>query len=199
MARLPPHIPQLKIVLLGDESVGKTSLLNKWLHSNFDSNASPTIGGAAQTRREQIQGETYAFQIWDTAGAEKFRALTPLYARDSKGAAVVFDMTRRRTFETLSSWVSFLRQQGDIPFVIFGNKEDLADKQEVTNEEATNFAFSVESQFFSTSAKTGQNVPLAFRQVQLEAVELYKRSGPGDNQAMVDLDPNAGKAEGGCC
>jgi small GTP-binding protein len=65
------HIPQLKIVLLGDESVGKTSLLNKWLKDAFDNNAAPTIGGAAQVKRDQIQGENYAFQIWDTAGAEK--------------------------------------------------------------------------------------------------------------------------------
>jgi small GTP-binding protein len=68
---VPSHIPQLKIVLLGDESVGKTSLLTKWLKSTFDPNAPPTIGGAAQTKRDQVKGETYAFQIWDTAGAEK--------------------------------------------------------------------------------------------------------------------------------
>jgi small GTP-binding protein len=67
----PEHIPQLKIVLLGDESVGKTSLLNKWTKNSFDGNSAPTIGGAAQTKRDQVKGGTYAFQIWDTAGAEK--------------------------------------------------------------------------------------------------------------------------------
>jgi small GTP-binding protein len=72
---LAAHIPQLKIVLLGDESVGKTSLLNKWLKNVFDVNGAPTIGGAAQTKREQIQGEMYAFQVWDTAGAEKVFSL----------------------------------------------------------------------------------------------------------------------------
>jgi small GTP-binding protein len=65
------HIPQLKIVLLGDESVGKTCLLNKWTKNSFDGNSAPTIGGAAQTKRDVVQGATYAFQIWDTAGAEK--------------------------------------------------------------------------------------------------------------------------------
>jgi small GTP-binding protein len=65
------HVPQLKIVLLGDESVGKTSLLNRWLRNTFDTNAAPTIGGAAQSKRDQVRGDTYAFQIWDTAGAEK--------------------------------------------------------------------------------------------------------------------------------
>jgi Ras-related protein Rab-22 len=64
-------MPQLKLVLLGDESVGKMSLLNKWTSNLFDVASSPTIGGAAQTKRDQIDGQTYCFQIWDTAGAER--------------------------------------------------------------------------------------------------------------------------------
>jgi small GTP-binding protein len=179
--------------------VGKTSLLNKWTLNNFDSNIPPTIGGAAQTRRDIVKGESYAFQIWDTAGAEKFRALAPLYARDAKGAAVVFDMTNRTTYDNASDWVTFLKQQGDIPFVMIGNKEDLVDKIQVTLEEATNFAFSVEAQFFSTSAKTGSNVDLAFKQLELEAVDLYKRSEPSEDQAMVELDPQEESKSGKCC
>jgi GTPase SAR1 family protein len=65
-----------------------------------------------QTRREQIHGDHYPFPIWDTVGAEKFRALVPLYARDSKAAAIVFDMTRRRFFANVFGWVSLLRQGG---------------------------------------------------------------------------------------
>jgi small GTP-binding protein len=65
------QILQLKLVLLGDEAVGKTSLLSKWTSNSFDSVLSPTIGGCAQTKRDQIGGQTYCFQIWDTAGAER--------------------------------------------------------------------------------------------------------------------------------
>jgi small GTP-binding protein len=193
------HIPQLKLVLLGDQSVGKTSLLNKWTMNNFDSNISPTIGGAAQTKRDMIKGECYAFQIWDTAGAEKFRALAPLYARDAKGAAIVFDMSNRTTYDNASQWVTFLKQQGDIPFVIIGNKEDLVDKIQVTVEEATNFGFSVEAQFFSASAKTGSNVDLAFKQLEIEAVDLYKRSEPSEDQPMIELDPQEQNTSRKCC
>jgi small GTP-binding protein len=192
------QIPQLKVVLLGDESVGKTSLLTKWTHSTFDPNAPPTIGGAAQNRRDTIEGDPFAFQIWDTAGAEKFRALTPLYARDAKGAALVFDMTRRSSFTNLPGWVSFLHQQGQIPFVIMGNKEDLCEKLEVTPEEALNYSLSVGGQFFSTSAKTGASVDLAFRALELEAVEFYKATGSMDHQAMIDLEP-APPVQSGCC
>jgi small GTP-binding protein len=193
------QLPQLKLVILGDQSVGKTSLLNKWTLNSFDSSISPTIGGAAQTKRDTVKGETYAFQIWDTAGAEKFRALAPLYARDAKGAAIVFDLTNRATFDNVSEWVSFLKQQGDVPFVIIGNKEDLVSRIQVTLEEATNFGFSVEAQFFATSAKTGNNVDLAFKQLEIEAIDLYKRSEPSEDQAMVGLDPLEEVKPRKCC
>jgi small GTP-binding protein len=186
--------------MLGDESVGKTSLLNKWIRRSFDDNTSPTIGGAAFTQRDEVQGQTYCFQIWDTAGAEKFRALTPLYARDSRAAAIVFDLTRRTSFQNLQSWVSFLRQQGDIPFVLIGNKEDLQDSFEVTPEDATDFAYSVNAQFFSASAKRGSNVELAFRQVEIEAVDNFRASGGAPTEGVLLLDPaTVPKADGGCC
>jgi small GTP-binding protein len=193
------RIPQLKLVLVGDEAVGKTSLLTKWTHSTFDPNTAPTIGGAAQNRRDQIEGETFAFQIWDTAGAEKFRALTPLYARDSKGAALVFDMTRKSSFENLAHWVSFLHQQGDVPFVVLGNKEDLAESLEVTPDEALNYALSVGGQYFTTSAMTGSGVDLAFRALELEAVAFYRSAGLSESQAMIELDPGAGAPDSKCC
>ena len=197
-------IPQLKIVLLGDEAVGKTSLLNKWTEKVFSSQVAPTIGGAAKVRRDNIDGVNYSFQIWDTAGAERYRALAPLYARDSRAALIVFDMTRRQSFENLYEWVDFLRKHGDIPFVIAGNKDDLVkeDGEHVTNEEAIEYAYQVESQFYPTSALTGSNVELAFKQVEMEAVEHYRRTGPSDNQLMVTVEEtpeNERPAAGGCC
>jgi small GTP-binding protein len=194
------QIPQIKLVLLGDESVGKTSLLTKWTHNTFDPNAPPTIGGAAQNRRDPIDNEPFAFQIWDTAGAEKFRALTPLYARDAKGAAVIFDMARRTSFDSLPHWVSFLRQQGQIPFVIMGNKEDLVGKIEVLPEEALGYAQSVGASFFTTSARTGSNVDLAFRSLEIEAVKNFKSAGPSAHPSMVEITPKApATSSGGCC
>jgi GTPase SAR1 family protein len=93
-----------------------------------------------------------------------------------------------------------LRKQGDIPFVVIGNKDDIEGKQEVTLEEGTNFAFSVNSRLFITSAKSGANVDLAFKQVELDAVESFKQSTPDLVHPMVPLDPDAESgARGDCC
>jgi small GTP-binding protein len=192
------RIPQLKLVLLGDEAVGKTSLLTKWAHGAFDAGTAPTVGGAAQNRRDQIGGEVFAFQIWDTAGAEKFRALTPLYARDAKGAALVFDLTRRASFDGLAHWVAFLQQQGGVPFVVLGNKEDLAGSREVAPDEGLSYALAAGGQYFTTSAKTGAGVDLAFRALQLEAVAFYRASGLAEH-ALVDIDAASRAPESKCC
>jgi small GTP-binding protein len=190
-------VPQLKLVLLGDESVGKTCLLNKWTSNLFDSTSSPTIGGAAQTKRDQIDGTTYCFQIWDTAGAERYRALTPLYARDAKAALLVYDITRRSSFESIPGWITFLRQQGEIPFVIVGNKDDLSAEAKVASEEGTLLAQAHDSIFFQASAKNGSNVELAFRQAEIYAANWHRKSrGP---QTTLLLDADRGPRTERCC
>jgi GTPase SAR1 family protein len=109
-------------------------------------------------------------------------------------------LTRRTSFTNLHSWVSFLRQQGDIPFVLIGNKEDLEESFEVTQEEATDFAYSVNAQFFPASAKKGSNVDLAFKQVEIEAVDNFKNSGQSPTEPVLLVDPTTvPKMESGCC
>ncbi|KAH0788318.1 small GTP-binding protein [Histomonas meleagridis] len=172
-------VPQIKVVLLGDQSVGKTSLLNYWLSNTFEPDAAPTIGGVAQTKRENYDGTTYCFQIWDTAGAEK-----------------VSFFFNSKSFAALDEWVDFLHQQGDIPFIIVGNKEDLT--AEITEEEATNYSYSVGGQYYSASAKTGSGVENAFRALEICAIEFYKKK-PHDDTPMIDPDTVDNTTSGGCC
>lgn len=188
---------QIKIVLLGDQAVGKTSLLQKWVVGNYDVNLPPTVGGATQIRQDVVNGVKYSFQIWDTAGAERYRALTPLYTRDAAAAMIVFDMTSQTSVDNVKSWVEFVHQHGSMPFIIVGNKEDLQEDHIITSEEALELAFSVQSQFFATSAKTGNNVDLAFRQLEVIAVEYYTKSGTGGTDTVV-IDPDVEQPRGGC-
>jgi small GTP-binding protein len=190
-------VEQLKLVLLGDESVGKTCLLNKWTSNLFDSTSSPTIGGCAQTKRDQIEGTTYCFQIWDTAGAERYRALTPLYARDARAALLVYDITRRSSFENIPWWIKFLREQGDIPFVVVGNKGDLSADAKVASEEGALLAQAHDSIFFQASAKNGSNVKLAFRQAEIYAADWHRKNA-GPQQTRL-LDRGGGIPRERCC
>jgi small GTP-binding protein len=186
-----PRVPRLKVVLLGDEAVGKTSLHNTWSKRPFDPNQIPTIGGFAAVVPVDLDDQQYDLHIWDTAGAERFRSLTPIYVRDCVAAAIVFDLSRRSTFDSLAQWITFLRQhQSNVAFIIVGNKEDLTDKQEVAAEEARAFAHSIDSQFFTTSAFTGSNVEMAFMQLQIEAVNAYKQAAPSISPVPVPLEPS---------
>lgn len=193
------QIPQIKIVLLGDESVGKTSLLRKWTSNVYDPNSSPTIGGAAQIKRDEVDGQKYTFQIWDTAGAERYRALAPLYARDSYAAMIVFDMTRKKTFDDLNEWVKFLQAHGEIPFIIVGNKTDLVEKLEVSIEEGIEYATSIGSQYYDTSAKIGANVDLVFKQLELTAVKYFVRKIPTDQVSSSVKWQDEKQEKNACC
>lgn len=116
-------------------------------------------------------------------------------------------MTRRDTFKDLDYWIDFLQRQGDIPFVIAGNKEDLIqntpNSEHVTLEEGTEYGFKVGGKFFPASAKTCVGVDLVFKQLEMEAVDDYKRKGPGVNDYMADskfIDaPTAYPESSGCC
>lgn len=189
-------IPQIKVVVVGDESVGKTALVNKWVNGTFSTQVAPTIGGTNLIKRLKVGDEMYCFQIWDTAGAERYRSLTPLYTRDAKAAIIVFDLTKKSTYDNLIQWINFLHENGNIPFVIAGNKEDLYDLNKVLYDEAQAFAHSHKSLYFTCSAKDGSNVELVFSQLTCIAVRNYMDKYDGDSQQII-AEPR--KEKKSCC
>ncbi|XP_041497612.1 ras-related protein Rab-22A isoform X1 [Microtus oregoni] len=120
---------ELKVCLLGDTGVGKSSIVWRFVEDSFDPNINPTIGASFMTKTVQYQNELHKFLIWDTAGQERFRALAPMYYRGSAAAIIVYDITKEETFSTLKNWVRELRQHGppSIVVAIAGNKCDLTD------------------------------------------------------------------------
>ncbi|XP_075255519.1 ras-related protein Rab-14-like [Convolutriloba macropyga] len=153
-----------KYIIIGDMGVGKSCLLHQFTEKKFMSDCPHTIGVEFGTRIIEVSGQKIKLQIWDTAGQERFRAVTRSYYRGAAGALMVYDITRRSTYNHLNSWLSDARNLTNPNTVIFliGNKSDLSESRDVTYEEAKQFADENGLLFIETSAKTGDCVEDAF-------------------------------------
>ena len=150
----------LKYIIIGDEEVGKSNLLSHYIDDRFTSEYQSTIGVEFRAKNVVIRNKTYRIQIWDTAGQENFRSITRAYYKNSVCALVVYDISRRDSFNNVSTWIEDCRNQSPktIFMVLVGNKSDLADKRQVSTEEGQELAEKYGLQFYETSAKTGENV-----------------------------------------
>lgn len=106
-----------KVVMIGDSAVGKSNLLSRYARNEFNHNTKATIGVEFQTQSMEIDGKEVKAQIWDTAGQERFRAVTSAYYRGAVGGLVVYDITRRTTFESVSRWLEELKSTTDLNFL----------------------------------------------------------------------------------
>ncbi len=171
------YVVNLKVIIVGDFAVGKTSLCRRYATGMFAEDYKPTIGVDIFTRRVEIEGlGTVILSIWDTAGQEKFRRMYPKYYKGAKYGLVVYDITDRKTFESIREWVETIRKHaGDIPIMLVGNKADLEPYREVKKEEGEELAEELNLVgFIETSARTGASVDEAFERpikVVLERIE----------------------------
>ena len=129
-----------KILILDDSFIGKTNMLKKFLNEEFDMNTKETVGVEFGSKNF-ILGEKkdiVKVQIWDTAGQERYRSVTKAYYKGAKGALLVYDITRKSTFENIVNWIIDLRINADkdILILLIGNKSDLINKREINEEEA---------------------------------------------------------------
>lgn len=162
----PP--PRVKLVLLGDSGVGKSCLVLRYVRNTFDANSKITVGAAFMSHNVALpDGQSLKFEIWDTAGQERYLSLAPLYYRGAHAAAVVYDVTSPESFEKAKYWISELQKnESSRPvMVLVGNKTDLAEQREVTEEEARAFADSQNMLFVEASAKTAAGVADIFESV----------------------------------
>ena len=127
----------LKIIILGDSGVGKTSLMHQYVSKKFDNRYKATIGADFLTKDVEIDGQSVALQIWDTAGQERFQALGSAFYRGADACILVFDVTQQESFAHLTSWMEeFNIQAGKRDCVLIGNKTDLEDKRQVSSKVA---------------------------------------------------------------
>ncbi|MFX0207895.1 MAG: Rab family GTPase [Candidatus Hodarchaeota archaeon] len=154
-----------KIILAGDGAVGKTSLINRFVTGSFTGDYKATIGVAISSKRVNTDDHKVALQIWDIAGQTLFRQFRKKFYTKAKGALLVFDLTVPKSLDNLHLWIEDIVEiTGEIPFVLIGNKADLAELRAVSSEDINNFLKDQleVAAYFNTSALAGTNVEHAF-------------------------------------
>jgi len=184
-----------KVVLIGDSGVGKSNLLSRFTRNEFNLESKSTIGVEFATRTVQTDGKVIKSQIWDTAGQERYRAITSAYYRGAVGALLVYDISKRITYENVPRWLKELRDHADenIVIMLVGNKRDLRHMRAVTTDEAKEFAEQNKLFFIETSALDSTNVEAAFKRILSEILQLLNKKDI-DNGAAVPIEPQSGKA-----
>jgi small GTP-binding protein len=153
-----------KTVLVGDSGVGKTNILSRYTRDEFSIETKSTIGVEFGCRNLMVANNRVKIQIWDTAGQERYKAITTAYYRGTKGALVVFDISRRDSFYSTEKYIGELKSlaDADVAIVLIGNKADLEDSRQVTQEEAKAKAEQHGLAYFETSALQATNIEKAF-------------------------------------
>ncbi|XP_031175759.1 ras-related protein Rab-6A isoform X2 [Sander lucioperca] len=194
---------KFKLVFLGEQSVGKTSLITRFMYDSFDNTYQATIGIDFLSKTMYLEDRTIRLQLWDTAGQERFRSLIPSYIRDSAAAVVVYDITNVNSFQQTTKWIDDVRTErgSDVIIMLVGNKTDLADKRQITTEEGEQRAKEMNVLFIETSAKTGYNVKQLFRRVAA-ALPGMDNTQDKSREDMIDIKlekpPEVPASDGGC-
>uniref|UniRef100_A0A0D9VQK7 Uncharacterized protein n=1 Tax=Leersia perrieri TaxID=77586 RepID=A0A0D9VQK7_9ORYZ len=177
-------LAKYKLVFLGDQAVGKTAIITRFMYDKFDATYQATIGIDFLSKTMYLEDRTVRLQLWDTAGQERFRSLIPSYIRDSSVAVIVYD-----SFLNTSKWIEEVNTQrgADVLIVLVGNKTDLVDKRQVSTDEGEAKAQEHGAMFLETSAKAGFNIKPLFRKIaaSLPGMDAHSSTKQED---MVDIN-----------
>ena len=208
-------IQHFKIIFLGDQFVGKSSILNRFYQDKFEPDYQATIGLDFHSKNVNINNSVVRLLLYDTAGQEKFKSLIPMYIRDANIIIVVYDISNKESFTHTEHWVNETKdlKREDAIFVLVGNKIDLEDKRAVESREAEEFANEKGFLFYEVSAKTGENVEDLFEKKIFP--EMGRKYNIGDEEEEGEGGENAQnrndggiklgtnnqppKKKGGCC
>jgi small GTP-binding protein len=189
-----------KVVLVGTHASGKTSLVQRFVQGTFSRDCPMTVGAAYVAKLVTVGERAVQLEIWDTAGSEKYRSLTPLYYRDARAAIVVFDLTRPETFAEAAAWAGELREKTGslVTMAAAANKADLVAERRVTAVEVEEFRFQNQLDFVAeTSALSGCGVAELFAQLAADLL-AQAPAAPDDVADIAEPEqPAAGGAD--CC
>ncbi|KAG8073812.1 hypothetical protein GUJ93_ZPchr0006g42321 [Zizania palustris] len=191
-------LAKYKLVFLGDQAVGKTAIITRFMYDKFDATYQATIGIDFLSKTMYLEDRTVRLQLWDTAGQERFRSLIPSYIRDSSVAVIVYDVTDRQSFLSTSKWIEEVNTQrgGAVLIVLVGNKTDLVDKRQVSTDEGEAKAQEHRVMFMETSAKAGFNIKLN----STAAVPQDRRIAAWNGRALISqAGRHGGHKPTACC
>jgi len=174
----------LKVVLLGKEYGGKTSLVERYIHGKFNANApyQSTIGAAFGAKKVSVSGESVTLGIWDTAGSERYESMSRIYYRGAKAAIVCFDLTDQSSFERAKFWVNELKQtEEECVVYLCGTKYDLVEENKKSRKIdlgiVRDYAEEISAKFTETSAKTGYNIDPLFMSIAEDYINTSRDKG----------------------
>ena len=194
--------PCCKVVLLGDSGVGKTCIISRYISGAFDQNSPTTNGASYASKIVEIANKSVSLDIWDTAGQEKYKSLTKFFYKDAKVAILVYDITQKESFTNMKQyWYEQLKEFGskDIIIGVAGNKCDMYEKEEVTENEGKEFAEQIGAFFEMTSAKNNTGINDLFMNAAQRFFDPNYKQNPEDgkdnieSEGKVKLDSNAQK------
>ena len=189
----------VKIVLLGDSGVGKTSVASGYVSGVMPSVVKPTIGAAFVTKSIEIDNHHLELLIWDTAGQEVYRGLTPMYYRSAMVAIVMYDISSEATFNGVSYWFNELRANAepDTIIILCGNKSDREKQRVIPESKGQALADTNRALFAETSAVTGAGVEHMFQMAVRKCIEEHGIGREKQGQTSVDLSESRSQPQ--CC
>lgn len=175
-----------KLVLLGEQCVGKTSIINQFAYGSHDVAYQATVGIDFLSKNFRVKEDLYRLQLWDTAGQERFRSLVPTYIRGSSAAVVVYDVTNPQSFDRIEKWIFDVREErgDDIIILMVGNKIDLEKERKVTKKQGLKKSRKLKVYFHESSAKLPHTVQELFHKL---ALVLPEEIAKNQDQNVVDV------------
>mmetsp|Transcript_9656 Transcript_9656/g.33217 ORF Transcript_9656/g.33217 Transcript_9656/m.33217 type:complete len:198 (-) Transcript_9656:81-674(-) len=188
----------IRILMIGDSSVGKTSLVVRYDEDTFSTKYMTTIGVDYRDKFVTIDDQNVKLQIWDTAGQEQFRTITRSYFRGAQGIVLVYDITDRGTFNSVRSWMAQINEHADgqVNKILVGNKCDNSSARKVSADEGRKLADEYGVRFIETSAKQNVNVTEAFRAIAQQVTSRIPSRAAGGVKLQSAAKPGGKK---GCC
>ena len=186
-----------QVLIIGDSTVGKTSILSRFTEGTFSPNYLATVGLDFFTKDEYFNNKIVRIKIWDTAGQERYKALTQGFFRNAHGILIVYDVTNSETFDNLKYWVqsihTHLGEKGNVKVIIIGNKIDL--KREIKKEDAQKYAEENGYKYFETSALSGEGIEESIKYLVQQVLESQAKNQEANNNDKIRISKDDNKKE----